>query len=99
MSRRSVGPRRHSSKKWILLCIKSSTLEAINLGIVEDPRLVSRAKELPRANKMTMIELLKSDEDVFAWLHEDMKRLDPKFYLDQLHLDKDAKHSKSGDIE
>ena len=33
-----------------------------------------------------MIDLLHKYKDVFAWSHEDMKRLDPKFYQHQINL-------------
>ena len=37
-------------------------------------------KELTLAEKATMIDLLHEYKDMFAWLHEDMKGVDPKFY-------------------
>ena len=38
-----------------------------------------------------MIELLHEYKDVFAWSHEDMKGLDPKFYQHQINLVTDVK--------
>ena len=38
-----------------------------------------------------MLEFLKEYKDVFAWSHEDMKRLDPKFYQHKINLSTDAK--------
>ena len=38
-----------------------------------------------------MLELLKEYKDVFAWSHEDMKGLDPKFYPHKINLSTDAK--------
>ena len=38
-----------------------------------------------------MIDLLHENKDVFAWSHEDMKGLDPKFYQHQINLATDAK--------
>ena len=39
-----------------------------------------REMDLPPLEKVAMIHLLQEYKDVFAWLHEDMKGLDPKFY-------------------
>ena len=38
-----------------------------------------------------MISLLTEYKDVFAWSHEDMKGLDPKFYQHKINLAADAK--------
>ena len=38
-----------------------------------------------------MIALLTEYKDVFAWSHEDMKGLDPKFYQHKIKLATDAK--------
>ena len=38
-----------------------------------------------------MVELLKEYKDVFTYLYEDMKVMDPQFYQHQIHLSKDAK--------
>ena len=38
-----------------------------------------------------MIALLTEYKDVFAWSHEDMKGLDPKFYQHKINLTVDAK--------
>ena len=38
-----------------------------------------------------MIALLRKYKDVFAWSHEDMKGLDPKFYQHKINLATDAK--------
>ena len=46
--------------------VKASQLEEVNLSIDEVPKPVNVAKELPREEKMAMIELLKEFRDVFA---------------------------------
>ena len=38
-----------------------------------------------------MVTLLYEYWDVFAWLHEDMEGLDPKFYQHEINLSTDAK--------
>ena len=49
------------------------------------------AKDMTPSKKGAMIELLREFEDVFAWSHEDMKRLDPKFYQQKINVATDAK--------
>ena len=66
-------------------------LEEINVGNFEAPRALLVAKDLHPAEKAAMIALLHEYKDVFAWSHEDMKGLDPKFYQHQMNLTKDAK--------
>ena len=41
--------------------------------------------------KFAMTDLLRDFKDVFAWSHEDMKGLDPKFYQHKINLAMDAK--------
>ena len=41
--------------------------------------------------KFAMTDLLRDFKDVFAWSHEDMKGLDPKFYQHKINLATDAK--------
>ena len=71
--------------------MKASTLEELNLGTVEEPRLVSVTKEMRSEEKAMHILLLTDYKDVFTWSYEDMKGLDPQFYQHQIHLNKDAK--------
>ena len=71
--------------------VKASHLEEVNLGTNEAPKPVNVAKELPREEKMAMIELLKEFRDVFAWSYEDMRGLDPQLYQHQINLSKDTK--------
>ena len=61
------------------------------MGTTSDPRLLSIAKDLLPSQKEAMIALLKEYKDVFAWSHEDMKGLDPKFYQYKITLATDAK--------
>ena len=60
--------------------VTTSTLEEINVGSAEAPRLLTIAKVLTPSKKMAMTDLLREFKDVFAWSHDDMKGLDPKFY-------------------
>ena len=41
--------------------------------------------------KAPMTVLLREFKDVFAWSHEEMKGLDPKFYQHKINLATDAK--------
>ena len=66
-------------------------MEEINVGTTEVPRLLSIAKDLMPNEKTAMTELLREFKDIFAWSHEDMKGLDPKFYQHKINLDMDAK--------
>ena len=47
--------------------ITASTLKVINMGIAEEPRPISVAKDLPSSDKAAMIELLREYKEVFAW--------------------------------
>ena len=69
----------------------ASTLEDVNIGMASEPRLLSIVKELAPDQKQAMITLLTEYKDVFVWSHEDMKRLDPKFYQHKINLAADAK--------
>ena len=66
-------------------------LEEINIGTTEAPRALSIAKDLLPTARATMIKLLQEYKDVFSWSHEDMKKLDPKFYQHQINLSTNAK--------
>ena len=71
--------------------VATTELEEINVGTTEDPRTISIAKNLPPTTRSRMVTLLYEYWDVFAWLHEDMEGLDPKFYQHQINLSIDAK--------
>ena len=71
--------------------VTASALEDVNIGTTSEPRLLSIAKELAPNQKQAMIALLTEYKDVFAWSHEDMKGLDPKFYQHKINLAADAK--------
>ena len=75
----------------ILHRVAAITLEEINIGTPGAPRALSIAKDLPPAEKATMIDLLYEYKYVFAWSHEVMKGLDSKFYEHQINLAMDAK--------
>ena len=60
--------------------VTMSLLEEIYIGTANAPRSLLIPKELPPSEKEAMIKLLHEYKDVFAWSHEDMKGLDPKFY-------------------
>ena len=68
--------------------VKASTLEE---DTIKEPQPVNVAKKMPPEEKITMVWLLKELKDVFAWLYEDMRGLDPNLYQHQIHLSKDAK--------
>ena len=71
--------------------VKAAVLEEINVGTTAYPRLLSIAKELSPTQKEKMVALLTEYKDVFAWSHEDMKGLDPKFYQHKINLATNAK--------
>ena len=71
--------------------VMASTLEEINIGTTSDPRMLSIVKELLQDQREAMIALLTEYKDVFAWSHEDMKGLNPKFYQHKINLETDAK--------
>ena len=71
--------------------VTASALEDVNIGTTSEPRLLSITKELAPDQKQAMIALLREYKDVFAWSHEDMKGLDPKFYQHKINLVVDAK--------
>ena len=71
--------------------VTASALEEVNIETMAEPRLLSIAKDLVPSEKTTMIELLKEYKDVFAWSHEDMQGLDPKFYQHKINLSTNAK--------
>ena len=71
--------------------VTASALEEVNIRTTAEPQLLSIAKDFVPSEKTTMIELLKEYKDVFAWSHEDMQGLDPKFYQHKINLSTDAK--------
>ena len=68
-----------------------AALEDVNVESAEVLRLLSIAKDLMPSEKTAMTALLRKFKDVFAWSHEDMKGLDPKFYQHKINLATDAK--------
>ena len=71
--------------------VKASTLEDVNLGSSDEPRLVKISKDLAISNRSTLITLLMEYQDVFTWSYSDMKGLDPQYYQHQIHLHMDAR--------
>ena len=69
--------------------VMTSTVEDINVGSVEAP--LSIAKDLTLTEKTAMTNLQREYKDMFAWSHDDMKGLDPKFYQHRTNLATDAK--------
>ena len=65
--------------------ITKMALGDVNVGSAEAPW------NFPPTERETMIELIQEYKDVFAWSHEDMKGLDPKFYQHQINLATEAK--------
>ena len=66
--------------------VTTSALEEIDVGTLEAPRPLSITKDLKLAERVAMIILLWEYNNVFAWSHEEMKGLDPKFYQLQINL-------------
>ena len=71
--------------------VTMSLLEEIYIGTANAPRSLSILEELPPSEKAAMVELLHEYKDVFAWSHEDIEGLDPKFYQHKINLVMDAK--------
>ena len=71
--------------------VSTSALEEVNVGTTTDPWLFSTAKDLLPSQKEVILALLKDYKDVFAWSHEDMKGLDPKFYNHKINQGTNAK--------
>jgi hypothetical protein len=70
--------------------VPPTELEELNLGTVEEPWNVLITKELDAEFKEQLTNVLHKYKDVFAWLYEDMKRLNPEFYHHKINLAKDA---------
>jgi hypothetical protein len=70
--------------------VRPTELEELNLGTAEEPRNVLIAKELDTEFKEQLTNVLQAYKDVFAWLYEDMKGLNPEFYHHKINLAKDA---------
>ena len=82
----------NTRKEMEISCrVTASALEEVNIGTTEVPRLLSIARDLTSGEKRAMTELVWEYRDVFAWSHEDMKGLDPKFYQHKINLSTDAK--------
>ena len=62
-----------------------TTLETINLGNDENPRLIKISSTLNEKEKKYLPELLMEFQEVFAWFYEDMSRIDPE--IAQHHVD------------
>ena len=62
-----------------------STLEPINLGNNENPRLIKINSTLNKKERKDLQELLTEFQEVFAWSYEDIPRIDPK--IAQHHID------------
>jgi hypothetical protein len=70
--------------------VRPTELEELNLGNAEEPRNVLIAKELDTEFKEQLTNVLRTYKNVFAWLYEDMKGLNPEFYHNKINLAKDA---------
>ena len=55
---------------------------------------MSIVEELPPTTRTEMVTLLYEYRDFFAWSHEDMTALDPKFYQHEINLATNAKPVK-----
>ena len=93
---KSVDELRHAHEALeremtISLRVKASTMEEVNLGTIDDPRLINIAKELAPTEKSAMVDLLKEYKDVFVWSYSDMYGLNPRFYPHQIHLHTNTK--------
>ena len=54
------------------------TLETINLGNDENPRLIKIGSTLNKKEKKDLQEHLTKFQEVFAWSYEDMPGIDPE---------------------
>ena len=61
------------------------TLETINLGNDENPRLIKIGSTLNEKERKDLQELLMEFQEVFAWSYEDMPGIDPE--IAQHHID------------
>ena len=61
--------------------VKASTLESLNHGSDENPRMLQIANNLPADKLSALIRLLTNYQDVFAWSYTNMKGLEPQYYL------------------
>ena len=61
------------------------TLEIINLGNDENPRLIKIVSTLNEKEKKDLQELLMEFQEVFAWSYKDMPRINPE--ITQHHID------------
>ena len=77
------------------------SLDPVHTGSIRIPsglvRLLHPVRFLPSARPIQLLRrdqipnILHKYKDMFAWSHEDMKGLDPKFYQHQINLATDAK--------
>ena len=51
-------------------------VEDVNIGIEQEPKLVTISKKLPIEVKKKYVDLLKQYSDVFAWYYDDLKVYD-----------------------
>ena len=61
------------------------TLETINLGNDENPRLIKIGSTLNKKEKKDLQEHLMEFQEMFAWSYEDMLEIDPE--IAQHHID------------
>lgn len=52
-------------------------LEEVNLGTAENPSCTYISKELPEEKKLSIIKILQTYKDCFAWEHHKMPGIDP----------------------
>ncbi|KAK4394066.1 Transposon Tf2-12 polyprotein [Sesamum angolense] len=71
-------------------------LKEVNLGNIENPRLIYISVSLTHREEGTYIALLNEFKDVFAWSYKKMPGLDPKVVVHHLSVKKGARPVKQG---
>ena len=63
-------------------------LEEVQLDEGNPTRVVKVGKIIETTTKQALVEFLRRNQDVFAWSHKDIVRIDPTVIIHVLNIDK-----------
>jgi hypothetical protein len=85
-------------KNYVVVKVEGSTEEAdvteCNLGTKEDPKWVKLSNNLSKEQRVEHVIILKEFDDVFSWVHEDLRTYDTRIIEHKIPLKEDAKPFK-----
>ena len=67
------------------------TPQEVEIVLGDSTKMLKIGSALPTPEKEKMISFLRANQDVFAWKHEDMPRIDRKIILHRVNINPECK--------